>query len=257
VSTAYDAIGQRYSATRRTDPRIAAQLFAALGDARTILNVGAGTGNYEPDDRSVIALDPSLTMLKQRRAEAAPCVCGMAETLPFRDHAFDAALAILTVHHWGDMQRGIDELRRVSDRQVVLTFEPSFTAELWLVCDYFPEVVDLPTERRLPDTETLRRWFGVPTTVAPVLIADDCIDGFAGCYWNRPEAYLDPHIQDGMSMFAHLDPAARRRGTEQLRADLASGRWDEKYGASRRQTEIDLGYRLLSSSRLRRRWPDR
>jgi SAM-dependent methyltransferase len=243
----YDTIGQTYSATRRTDPRIAEQLHAALGDARRIVNVGAGTGSYEPAGPKVVAVDPSMAMLQQRRPDAAPCVQGIAEALPFRDLAFDAALAVLTLHHWNDVASGIAELRRVASRQVLLTLEPSFTNDLWLVRDYFPEVVDLPTERRLPDTETLRELFATNATVTPVLIPADCIDGFAGCYWNRPEAYLDTAIQDGMSMFAQLDRDLRRCGTEQLRADLASGRWDEKYGALRKLEQVDLGYRLLVS----------
>ncbi len=243
----YDAIGQTYSATRRADPHIAAQLRAALGDARTVLNVGAGTGNYEPDDRSVVAVEPSLTMIGQRAADAAPCVRAVAEALPFPDATFDAALAVLTVHHWRDLECGVAELQRVAARHVIFTFEPSLADEFWLVRDYFPEVRELPQERRLPNCETVRAMFGTGASLAAVLVPADCIDGFGGSYWNRPEAYLDPRIQDGMSMFALLDPTIRASGTERLRSDLAHGRWDEKYGALRAQQAIDLGYRLLVS----------
>ncbi len=245
----YDAIGVTYSATRRTDPRIAAQIETALGSAHTIVNVGAGTGNYEPRDRNVVAVEPSLTMIGQRPVGTAPCVRGVAEALPFPDATFDAALAVLTVHHWRDLERGIAEVQRVARRQVVFTFEPSLSDEFWLVRDYFPEVRDLPQERRLPDCEAVRGMFGAGAgagaSLTRVLVPADCVDGFGGSYWNRPEVYLDPHVQDGMSMFALLDPTIRVRGTERLRADLASGRWDENYGRLRALTEIDLGYRLL------------
>jgi len=248
VSARYDTIGRTYSATRRADPRIAAQINAALGDAQTIVNVGAGTGNYEPAGCTVVAVDPSLTMLRQRRRDAAPCVRAVAEALPFADRAFDAALAVLTLHHWSDLGRGVAELRRVSRRQVVLTFEPSFSRELWLVRDYFPEALDLRTERQLPDCDKLRDSLGADTTVVAVPIPSDCVDGFAGSYWNRPEAYLDPSVQDGMSSFAQLDPGVRARGTARLRADLANGAWDARYGELRAKSETDLGYRLLVSN---------
>jgi len=175
-------------------------------------------------------------------------VRAIAEALPFADAAFDAALAVLTLHHWSDIGSGIAEFRRVSRRQVVLTFEPSFSRELWLVRDYFPEVLDLRTERQLPDVDELRDVFGAGTTVAPVAIPCDCVDGFAGSYWNRPEAYLDPSVQEGMSSFAQLDPGVRARGTERLRADLANGTWDARYGELRAKSETDLGYRLLVSN---------
>ncbi len=245
----YDTIGQTYSATRRADPRIAGQLHAALGDARTVVNVGAGTGNYEPRDRFVIAVEPSPTMIAQRPPTSAPCVRGVAETLPFRAETFDAALGVLTMHHWRSLERGIAELQRVARRQVVFTFEPSLANDFWLVRDYFPEVRDLPQERSLPDCETVRQMIGADATLAPILVPADCIDGFGGCYWNRPEVYLDARVQDGMSMFALLDPVTRDRGTARLRDDLATGRWDERYGSLRARDEIDLGYRLIASSR--------
>jgi SAM-dependent methyltransferase len=242
--TRYDTIGRTYASTRQSDPRIAARIAAAIGSAARVVNVGAGTGNYEPGAGFVVACEPSLTMIRQRRANAAPALMSRAESLPFRDGAFDVALATLTVHHWDDVGAGLREMRRVARRQVVFTFEPSLSTEFWLVSEYFPEIVDLPTERTFPGVERLGEVLAVHR-VEHVVVPADCQDGFAGCYWNRPEAYLDPIVQEGMSCFAQLDPDIRRRGTERLRADLESGAWDDRHGHLRDLTEIDMGYRLL------------
>jgi SAM-dependent methyltransferase len=244
VTTSYDTIGRTYSATRRTDPRVAARIRAALGDVKTVVNVGAGTGSYEPTDCAVVAVEPSRTMLAQRRAGAAPAVQAVAEALPFRDDTFDAALAVLTVHHWNDIDRGLREMQRVARRQVVFYFEPIFSSSLWLVTDYFPEIVNLPSEQRAPDGTRLAATLRVERTeVVPV--PADCTDGFGACYWNRPERYLEPEVQAGMSCFAQLDLETRAARTEQLRADLASGAWDAKHGALRQMQENDFGYRIL------------
>lgn len=242
--TRYDTIGRTYASTRRADPRLAAQITAALGDARRIVNVGAGTGNYEPDDRFVVAGDPSLTMLRQRAVSAAPAVQLVADALPFRDGAFDAALATLTLHHWPDLERGLREMQRVARRQVVFFFQPGAISALWLVTEYFPEILDLATERAAPDLDRIAATLAAPR-VEVVPVPADCQDGFGGSYWNRPEAYLDPIVQEGISSFAQLDPEIRRRGTEQLRRDLENGTWDARHGELRARTEIDLGYRLL------------
>jgi len=242
--TRYDTIGRTYTSTRRADPRIAEQITAALGDAARVVNVGCGTGNYEPDDRFVAAVDPSITMLRQRPPGTAAAVMSGAEALPFATGAFDAALAVLTVHHWDDVERGLREMQRVARRQVVFSFEPSLSTEFWLVAEYFPEIVDLPTERTFPSIERLGETLAV-RDIERVVVPADCHDGFAGCYWNRPEAYLDSVVQEGMSCFAQLDPDIRRRGTERLRADLAAGVWDERHGHLRELAEIDMGYRLL------------
>ena len=240
----YDTIGRTYATTRRTDPRIAARIHAAVGDARRIVNVGAGTGNYEPADREVVAVDPSTTMLRQRAPGAAPAVRAVAEALPFGDGSFGAAMATLTVHHWNDVERGLREMRRVAARQVIFFFDPTTTIDLWLIDEYFPEVLDLPSERGAPGPDALARVLDV-TRIEPVPVPADCADGFGGSFWNRPEAYLDPRVQDGMSSFAQLDPEARARGTERLRRDLESGAWDARHGELRTMPEIDLGYRLL------------
>jgi SAM-dependent methyltransferase len=244
VITRYDTIGRTYATTRRTEPRIAARIHTALGDAQRVVNVGAGTGSYESEDRAVVAVDPSITMLRQRAETAAPAVLGAAEALPFADGAFDAAMTTLSLHHWTDLDRGLRELRRVAPRQVIFFFEIECTSELWLSDDYFPEMHELETERRAPDLDAIARILDVKR-VAPVPVPADCVDGFGGCYWNRPEAYLDAHVQAGISCFAQLDPDALARGTERLRRDLESGVWDARHGHLRAMHEIDLGYRLL------------
>jgi SAM-dependent methyltransferase len=223
---------------------VAAHIHAALGAARRVVNLGAGAGSYEPADRMVVAVEPSTTMLGHRPPGAAPAVRARAEALPFCDAAFDAALAVLTVHHWNDLERGLREMQRVASRQVVFFFEPSWADSAWIVHDYFPEILDLPSEVAAPGSERLGRTLHV-VRVDPVPVPADCVDGFGGCYWNRPEAYLDPQVQEGMSCFAQLDSAVRDRGTEQLRRDLESGAWDARHGELRRMRECDLGYRLL------------
>jgi SAM-dependent methyltransferase len=242
--TRYDTIGRTYTATRRSDPRLAAQIDAALGDAQRVVNVGAGTGNYEPVQRNVVALDPSLTMLQQRPADAPPAVQGVAEALPFPDASFDAALCVLTTHHWEDLEAGLRELQRVAARQVIFFFDVSYTAELWLIDDYFPEINDLETEIRAPGSDRFAESLNV-LAIEPVPVPADCVDGFGGAYWNRPERYLDPVVQEGMSSFAQLDPAIRARGTEHLRRDLETGEWDARHGHLRAETSHDLGYRIL------------
>jgi SAM-dependent methyltransferase len=247
--TRYDTIGRTYSSTRRADPRIAAQIAAALGDATRVVNVGGGTGSYEPDDRFVVAAEVSLTMLRQRSEAAAPAVQSRAEALPFRDGAFDAALATLTMHHWEHLERGLSEMQRVARAQVIFFFEPTLSRDFWLFAEYFPEIAALESERAAPGLDRLAATLAV-RHVEPVAVPADCRDGFAACYWNRPEAYLDPVVQAGISSFAQLAPEVRRAGTERLRRDLQSGAWDERHGELRDLTEIDICYRLLVAGHL-------
>ena len=244
TSTRYDRIGRSYTQTRRTEPRIQARIEAALGDARRVVNVGAGAGSYEPADRTVVAVEPSPTMIRQRPPAAPPVVRAFAEALPFRDATFDAALAIFTVHHWSDAGQGLRELARVARRQVVLTFDADFDFEFWLVADYFPEIHALDTSRDAHASVGIARVLAVES-VEPVPVPSDCVDGFAACYWNRPEAYVDPDVQAGISCLALLDPDVLARGTAQLRADLASGAWDARHGHLRTLPELDVGYRLI------------
>jgi ubiquinone/menaquinone biosynthesis C-methylase UbiE len=240
----YDTIGATYNVTRRTEPRIAAQVWAALGEARTVLNVGAGTGSYEPSGRDVIAVEPSALMRAQRPTDAAPCVAASAESLPFEDQSFDAAMAVSTVHHWQDPIAGLREMRRVARRVVVFTFDSSDTAwrrRFWLTRDYLPEVADLLVGRP-PLSEQAR---AIGARVEPVLIPWDCADGFFEAYWRRPEAYLDESVRRGISVWASVGPDAEQRALHSLRDDLYSGRWSER---NRDLVDLDaaeLGLRLL------------
>jgi SAM-dependent methyltransferase len=240
----YDAIGATYTVTRCTEPRIAAQVWAALGDARTVLNVGAGTGSYEPPGRDVIAVEPSAVMRAQRPADAAPCVAAAAESLPFEDQSFDAAMAFATVHHWQDPIAGLREMRRVARRVVVFTHDTSDTGwrrRFWLTRDYLPEVADLVAGR--PSLTELARAIGARTE--PVLIPWDCADGFFEAYWRRPEAYLDDHVRRGVSVWARVGPVCEQRAVRSLRADLASGRWAERNRDLIALDTAELGLRLL------------
>jgi len=238
----YNQIGCSYAETRTEDPRIAREIWDCLGPGRTVLNVGAGTGSYEPPDREVIALEPSVAMIRQRKGTAAPTVRGVAESLPFPDGSFDAAMAVLTMHHWSDASAGIREMRRVADRQLVLYFEPLKIRGFWGL-EYFPEAVDLDVGTDPPGEDLLRQLLRV-RTVRPLLVPRDCRDGFGTAYWARPEAYLEPEVQAGMSWLALLAKPARQSGTRRLREDLASGEWDRRHGHLRTQLTFDGGYRI-------------
>src|SRR6266702_2707831 len=240
----YDSIGATYTVTRRTEPRVAARVWAALGDARTVLNVGAGTGSYEPPGRDVIAVEPSALMRAQRPAGAAPSVAAVAESLPFEDQSFDAAMAFATVHHWQDPIAGLREMRRVARRVVVFTCDSSdigWRRRFWLTRDYLPEVVDLLAGR--PSLTELARAIGARTE--PVPIPWDCADGFFEAYWRRPEAYLDEHVRRGISVWAAVGPDAEQRAVRSLRDDLVSGRWAERNHDLVALDAAELGLRLL------------
>jgi SAM-dependent methyltransferase len=240
----YDSIGATYTVTRRTEPRIAAKVWAALGDARTVLNVGAGTGSYEPPDRDVTAVEPSALMRAQRPAGAAPCVAATAQNLPFEDQSFDAAMAFATIHHWPDPIAGLREMRRVARRVVVFTHDSTDTGWLhrfWLTRDYLPEVAELLVGR--PSLTELARAIGA--RVEPVLIPWDCADGFFEAYWRRPEAYLDERVRRGISVWSRIGPEAEQRAVRSLRDDLASGRWAERNRDLADLDAAELGLRLL------------
>ena len=240
----YDTIGASYAATRRTEPRIAAQVWDALGDARTVVNVGAGTGSYEPPDREVTAVEPSALMRSQRPAGAARCVAALAERLPFADGSFDAAMAFVTVHHWQDPIAGLREMQRVARRVVVFTHDSTdagWRHRFWLTRDYLPEVAELVAGR-----PPLRELAGaIEARVEPVLIPWDCVDGFFEAYWRRPEAYLDDHVRRGVSVWARVGPDAEQRAVRSLRDDLVSGRWAERNRDLVALDAAELGLRLL------------
>jgi SAM-dependent methyltransferase len=242
----YDTIGATYTVTRRTEPRIATQIWAALGDAETVLNVGAGTGSYEPPDRQVLAVEPSAVMRSQRLPDAAPCLAAAAERLPFEDQSFDAAMAIATVHHWQDPIAGLREMRRVARRVVVFTFDFRGLSQFWLTRDYLPELAGLLAGH--PSLAERAGAIGAGVIGArrePVLIPWDCVDGFFEAYWRRPEAYLDENVRRGISVWAKLGPDVEQRAVRSLRDDLASGRWSERNGDLIDLDAADLGLRLL------------
>lgn len=240
----YDSIGATYPVTRRTDPLIATQIWAALGGAQTVVNVGAGTGSYEPADRDVTAVEPSRLMRAQRPAGAAPCVAATADSLPFEDQSFDAAMAVSTIHHWPDPIAGLREMRRVARRVVVFTFDGSAAAlsdRFWLIRDYLPEVTQLYTG--WPLLGDLTAAIGARTE--PVPIPWNCADGFFEAYWRRPEAYLDDQVRRGMSAWTKVGHEAEQRAVHNLQHDHTCGWWAERNHELLHLQEADLGLRLL------------
>ena len=239
----YDTIGATYAVTRSTEPRIAARIWTALGDARTVLNVGAGTGSYEPTDCDVTAVEPSALMRAQRPAGAAPCVAGSAEKLPFDDQSFDAAMAVSTIHHWQDPIAGLREMRRVARRVVVFTCDTSDLSLFWLTRDYLPEVASLRACRVLASLTEMAGIIGA--RMEPVPIPWDCADGFFEAYWRRPEAYLNENVRRGISVWAAVGSEAEERAVHNLSNDLASGRWAECNSDLVDLDAAELGLRLL------------
>jgi SAM-dependent methyltransferase len=245
----YDRIGSGYPTTRRTEPRIAALIHAGLGDAETVVNVGAGTGSYEPAGRRVTAVEPSAVMIGQRPAGAAPAVQAAAERLPFEDRSFDAAMAVWTVHHWDDPAAGLGELRRVArDRVVIATWDPAFRGEFWLIGRYLPHVRDQDAAA-FPALAAIASALAGTATVTPIPVPRECVDGFLGAFWARPEAYLDPAVRAGMSTLAAAGESVLAEGLTRLAADLDSGEWDARYGHLRSLPELDLGYRVIVARR--------
>lgn len=238
----YDSIGKQYHSYRRPDPRIAAVLSRELADVRTIVNLGAGVGSYEPIHRDVVAVEPSSVMIAQRRRREVPIVQARAEALPFREGTFDCALALLTIHHWSDIERGLREAMRVAKRNVVLLTWVGFTTRFWLL-DYLPQIKSID-EPMFPPLEQLSSYLG-PLRVVPVPIPHDCTDGFLCAYWRRPEAYLDEGARGAISTFSRVHPI--EEGLERLRADLASGLWYERYGDLLEEDEVDFGCRVVVS----------
>lgn len=240
--SSYDTIGVNYSDLRNPDPRIKAAIEKALGNAKTVLNVGAGAGSYEPSERQVIAIEPSQKMIRQRSATAAAVIQGCAEALPFKDCSYDASMAVLTVHHWSDKEKGLREMRRVTrGRVVILTFDPSCRGA-WLT-DYIPELVALD-EERMPRMTDYEKWLGA-VQVSPVPIPHDCSDGFLYAYWRRPAACLDPRVRTAMSSF--WAAGAVSEGLKKLATDLDTGAWARRYTHVLDLTECDVGYRLVTT----------
>jgi SAM-dependent methyltransferase len=245
VRVDYEQHGRSYARHRRADPRIAARIHAALGDARTVLNVGAGAGSYEPDDRWVLAVEPSATMRAQRPPGAPPAIDARAEALPFDDGAVDAAMACVTIHHWDPPAAGLAELRRVARGPVVV-----FTFDLDALPAWQQEhlheglVIERP---RFPAIADVAAALGGRTRVEHIPTPADCADGFFEAFWNRPEALLDPGVRASQSMWALLAPGAEERIVERLRSALESGAWDAEHGHLREQDSLDGSLRLVIS----------
>jgi SAM-dependent methyltransferase len=241
----YDTIGRSYADTRRPDLRIAAAIEHALEGTSAVVNVGAGAGSYEPP-QTRWAVEPSQTMIDQRRPGAAPAIQSTAERIPLADGEADAALAVLTIHHWSDLGAGIAEMRRVAGgRVVILTWDPLVGTSHWLSRDYLPELAAWDATRFLPIEDVAALMGGAEATVVPV--PHDCTDGFLGAFWRRPAAYLDPAVRAGISFFAHPDAPSFDAGLTRLRADLESGEWARRNAELLELDELDVGYRLLSA----------
>ncbi|WP_193370015.1 class I SAM-dependent methyltransferase [Pelagibius marinus] len=242
MTALYDKIGLNYANLRQPDARIAQRIETALGDARTVLNVGAGAGSYEPSGREITAVEPSAEMIQQRPPSDAVVIQASAENLPCPDNSFDASMAILTIHHWSDQERGVREMRRVTrDKIVFLTFDPAFRG-FWLT-DYFPALITLD-EGQMPRMEDYGKWLGA-AQVSAVPIPHDCTDGFLAGYWRRPAAYLEERARAAMSSFWAIGDVSE--GLRQLEADLKSGAWEQRYGHLMSLDELDCGYRLVEA----------
>lgn len=241
---AYDEIGRDYARTRLPEPSFARAIEEALVGCSSILNVGAGTGSYEPAS-TVVAAEPSMGMIRQRPSGSAPAIRAAAEHLPLADASVDAALAVLTIHHWASVEAGMSELCRVTrDRLVILTADIEPWRKFWLVDEYFPAILRMD-EERIPSIGALSAWVEDPS-VRILPVPTDCADGFTGAYWSRPEAYLDATTRAGMSGFQVMNEGALAGGLTQLQGDLLDGTWDRNHGALRDRSRIDLGYRLLT-----------
>lgn len=241
--TTYDTIGSTYATTRKPDPRIADQIHKALGDAKTVINVGAGTGSYEPP-QTVLAVEPSSVMIAQRPTGSAPVLRACAEAIPLADDSADAAMALLTVHHWTDLAAGLAELRRIArERVVILTWDQTVTRAFWLLDEYLPEAIPLDDARAVPIDRMVDMLGGARVETVPV--PHDCTDGFGAAYWRRPEAYLDPVVRAGMSMLAQTGEPALQPGLARLTDDLATGRWHDNHADLLALDTLDAGYRLL------------
>jgi SAM-dependent methyltransferase len=240
----YSRHGQGYSSRRRTDPRIAARVHQALGDARTVLNVGAGAGSYEPEDRYVLAIEPSATMRAQRPKHLVPAIHGVAEQLPLDDQSVDASMALVTVHQWRDLEKGLSELRRVTRGPiVVLTFDGDALDRYWLA-QYAPELISVE-RRRYPAIDRIAKGLGGTSEVHVIPIPIECVDGFTEAYYARPEAFLEDEVRRSQSAWSFVPEEAQSRFVSTLKDELNSGVWDQKHGAWRKKPYFEGSLRLI------------
>lgn len=243
----YDLTGVTYSHTRRADPRIAVVINRALAGAASVVNVGAGAGSYEPA-QTIVAIEPSQVMIRQRPPGAAPAVQAAAEALPLRTDAVDAVLAVLTVHHWTDLAAGVAEMRRVAGcRVIILTWDHEVIRDFWLLRDYVPAAAETDARLAVPIGDLVSLLGPDRVAVTPVPVPYDCVDGFGGAYWRRPQAYLDDTVRQAMSLFSMTPADHVAEGLTRLRGDLESGQWRRRYANLLHQPELDLGYRLLTA----------
>ena len=245
MAETYDEFGTGYGRVRRDDPAIGARIRAALGDVRSVVNIGAGTGSYEPADLAVTAVEPSAKMIDQRPAGSAPVIQAGAEVLPFEDDSFDAAMAVLTIHHWPDVQAGLDEMLRVTRRRIVIVaFEPDPLAELWISAEYFPEMGDLKRGPGADSREIASMLPSCETSAIPV--SRHCSDLFFAALWARPELFLEDEVVSPMWVWQTISAESREAGRRRLARDLESGEWDRRYGHLRQLDQLDVGLRLLT-----------
>ncbi|MBK6399883.1 MAG: class I SAM-dependent methyltransferase [Bacteroidetes bacterium] len=241
----YDTHGQKYSGQRKTDPRIAAYVHNALADSETVINIGAGSGSYEPEDKYVIAVEPSITMRTQRIANGKiPAINAKADSLPFDDRSFDAAMAMVTVHHWPDIEKGISEIRRVTKKRIVImTFDPDALDDFWNV-NYFPQLIEIE-RARYPSITRLQKALSAKTEVIKIPIPLDCVDGFQETYYGRPEAFLEKEVRMAQSAWGFLPADLEEKYIQNLSNDLQSGAWDKKFGHFRTQPNFTGALRLI------------
>ncbi len=243
----YDMIGGGYRSGRHEDRRIAQAIWSALGDAGSVLNVGAGAGSYEPPGRRVVAVEPSARMIAQRPPGIAPAIQAFAENLPFANDEFDAAMGVLTIHHWSDRRRGLAEMRRVARDRLVLFLRDPDVCRYWWLYDYFPATQRLVAARETPVAE-ISEALG-ELEIIPVPIPADCRDGFEAAFWRRPHAYLDPEAWRAMSALTLISDIEREEGLRALRSDLETGEWQQRWGELFNRDELDLGYRVVIACR--------
>jgi SAM-dependent methyltransferase len=241
----YDHSGATYAQTRRPDPRVADIINRAITARGSVANIGAGTGSYEPA-RTVVAIEPSRVMINQRPPGSAPAVQVTAEALPIRTDAVDTALAVLTVHHWDDLAAGIDEMLRIARRRaIIFTWDHDVIGNFWLLNEYLPAAGETDARLAIPINILVELLGHEQVSVVSVPVPHDCVDGFGGAFWRRPEAYLDDTVRQGMSLFTMTPKSLVQEGLSRLRADLASGDWQRRHRDLLQMPELDLGYRLL------------
>jgi len=240
----YDLNGVDYSRVRKTDPQIFNQVLNALGDSKYILNMGAGSGSYEPLDRYVISIEPSYRMRSQRPKNIPPAIMGSSDFIPFDDQTFDASMAMVTIHHWADLHKGLRELRRVTRNQIlILTFDPDALDGFWNA-EYFPELVAIE-KKRYPKLDLLKKYLGGKVDIEPVSIPLHCSDGFQEAFYGRPEGFLEPSVRKSQSAWGFLHPGEEEKLVKRLEDELESGAWDKKYGHFRLQENFIGSLRLL------------